>query len=236
MLNFFTPSLPSRLHSSTKSMHIMGKRNLAAASIKLHVSTELLHTFHPQIEHLRKVSAPKNDTIPVDHIDGKSSHFVLYHNSKMVGSVRISSSQDSILKLWYNQQYPYPIGPGIAELTKAVILPTYQCNGLYKLMMLEVLLRLPLLGYSMVNASVRPTLLQRPFLRELGFVEHNKTLLLRDAQANFEAIPICLKYIDAALVKEKYLAHTERLNQKNIIINSDLTSILPIISRKIFHI
>ena len=103
MPKFFTPAGSSHLRGSIKIAYLVGKRNFTtfntptANPIKLHISTAVLHTFHPQIEHLRKASAPKNDLSSVDHVDKKSKHLVLYHDLVIVGSVRISPSQDSIL-------------------------------------------------------------------------------------------------------------------------------------------
>ena len=103
-------------------------------------------------------------------------------------------------------------------------------------MMFEVLLRLPLLGYSMATAGVRPDFSQRSFLRDLGFIEHSKAIAVKDTQTNFEGIPICLKYIDKYLIKEKYLSHIDALNKKNVIVKSDLIHLLSIAPQKSFRI
>ncbi len=94
----------------------------------LTLSTEVLHGFDPRIEDLRNFSAPKNDLSTKDFIDENSVHFVLFHDDRIIGSVRISSSSNSILQYWSDNQFPFYQTNSknkVAELTKAFIAKDY---------------------------------------------------------------------------------------------------------------
>lgn len=189
----------------------------------MNIQARILTAFSKQIEQLRVESAPKGDLDSQDHIDkeGKCSYLILENDLKIIGSIRISSSTSSILKHWSNNKFPFPYATNIAELTKGVVSHEYRLKGLYKLMLLETLLRLPELGYSMATAAIRPSLSHRSFLEMLGFKEYQKTILFGDKNASFEVIPIFLNYINLDLIKEKYISHINSLNHANTVVQSD---------------
>lgn len=194
----------------------------------LTISTEILHDFDSRIEDLRISTAAQNDLSTKDFIDDMSIHFILLHNFKIIGSVRISSSTHSILQHWADNQFPFYQDSNknqMAELTKGYIAKDYQNKGLYKLAMLEILLRLPKYGYTKACSAVRVSFPHRGFLQSLGFVEYEKTILFHDTDACFEVIPICLDKIDYDCIAKNYFSHVKLLKSREICVTSNLLEI-----------
>ena len=132
-----------------------------------------------------------------DEFDPRSLHLVVERQGRPLGTVRITLGDPSVLACWSRKRAPLPHGPGVAELTRGVVAAPVRRIGLYRLAMLETVLRLRRLGASIATAAVEPDFPGRRFLADLGFVDVGGPVRFDDSpRADTLAQPIVLEIDD----------------------------------------
>lgn len=115
-----------------------------------------------------------------DEFDAVSYHLVVAIEGAVVGLVRTTLGPRSVLDAWSEGRSPLPRGAMVAELTRGVVAPSVRRLGIYRLGMLESVLRLRVLGATMATAAVELDFVGRRFLARLGFVEVGAPVLFDD--------------------------------------------------------
>jgi len=116
----------------------------------------------------------------VDEFDALSYHAVVAVAGAPVGLVRTTLGPPSVLQVWSGGRCSLPHGAGVAELTRGVVVPTVRRLGIYRLAMLESILRLRALGATVATGAVAPDFVGRRFLAGLGFVEVGEPITFDD--------------------------------------------------------
>lgn len=119
-------------------------------------------------------------TCAQDEFDQDSHHAVVSLHDRPVGMVRITMSDRSVLARWSHGRVPLPYGPRVAELTRGVVAAGLRRLGIYRLAMLETVLRLPTIGATIATAAVEPEFPGRRFLAELGFRDIGSPVVFDD--------------------------------------------------------
>ena len=115
-----------------------------------------------------------------DHFDERSHHVVAIVNGAMVGMIRMTEAEPSVLQEWSEGMATLPHGPGVLELTRGVVHPGHRGLGLYRLMMLVSMLRGAESKFELVTAAVEPDFFGRKFLAELGFMDKSAPIPFHD--------------------------------------------------------
>lgn len=115
-----------------------------------------------------------------DEFDALSYHLVVAIEGAVVGLVRTTLGPRSVLDAWSEGRSPLPRGATVAELTRGVVSPSVRRLGIYRLGMLESILRLRGLGATMATGAVELNFVGRRFLATLGFVEVGAPVLFDD--------------------------------------------------------
>lgn len=115
-----------------------------------------------------------------DEFDAASYHLVVAIEGAVVGLVRTTLGPRSVLHAWSEGRSPLPRGATVAELTRGVVAPSVRRFGIYRLGMLESVLRLRGLGATVATAAVELDFVGRQFLARLGFGEVGAPVLFDD--------------------------------------------------------
>src|SRR5262245_46602632 len=115
-----------------------------------------------------------------DRFDDRSRHVVARIADRPVGMVRLTVGGPSIMAAWSDGAAPLPSAPQVVELTRAVVASDVRRLGIYRLLMLESMLRLARLGGTVATAGIEPAFPGRRFLATLGFAELGCPVVLRD--------------------------------------------------------
>jgi hypothetical protein len=93
----------------------------------------------------------------------------------------LSRGDDSILREWSARSAPLPAHVRVMELTRGVVHAEYRGIGLYRLLMLETLLRLRSLRADLATAAIELEFFGRRFLfDDLGFCPVGAPVVLHD--------------------------------------------------------
>lgn len=145
------------------------------------LTVRLERSFTPAMEQLRRSgwnACPAGAAR--DEFDDDSVYVVVSTADGLVGMVRVTRADPSVLGMWSNGQAPLPRGRDVAELTRGVVVASMRRLGIYRLAMLETLLRLPALGIRFATAAIEPDLPARRFLTELGFRPEGEPIVFDD--------------------------------------------------------
>ncbi|MGH8625481.1 MAG: GNAT family N-acetyltransferase [Gammaproteobacteria bacterium] len=115
-----------------------------------------------------------------DAFDDASWHLVARVGARPVGMVRLTPGDTSVLQSWSGGVAPLPTGRHVIELTRGVVDHSFRGLGIYRLLMLEAMLRLRGLGSRVATASIEPEFFARGFLHGLGFRNVGMPLIFRD--------------------------------------------------------
>ena len=117
-----------------------------------------------------------------DEFDKVSLHLVirLSVSGRPTSMVRATRCPFSPLLAWSSGRAPLPSDSSVAELTRGVVTPSMRKLGLYRLGMLETVLRLVPLGVLVMTAAIEPEFPGRFFLGELGFRNIGTPMLFDD--------------------------------------------------------
>jgi hypothetical protein len=115
-----------------------------------------------------------------DEFDADSLHLVVRLLEQPVGMVRLTQGPQSPLCVWSGGRAPLPSDPSVAELTRGVVAPAMRRLGIYRLMMLETVLRLGIRGVLVATGAIEPDFPARFFLAELGFLNVSTPILFDD--------------------------------------------------------
>jgi len=146
------------------------------------LTARLERCFSEEMEALRRDGwDPRPAGCASDEFDDRSHHLVVRLDGRPVGMIRITMAEPSVLAVWSRGRAPLPRGHDVAELTRGVVLPPVRRFGIYRLAMLETVLRLRGLGARVATAAVEPAFPGRPFLADLGFADVGQPVLFDDA-------------------------------------------------------
>ena len=115
-----------------------------------------------------------------DEFDDESTHLVVKQAGRLVSMVRITMAKRSVLGTWSRHCAPLPHGRDIAELSRSVVVASMRRLGIYRLVMLETVLRLRAMGARLATAAIEPDFPGRSFLAELGFVAVGQPVFFDD--------------------------------------------------------
>jgi len=192
--------------------HVDGLENVTVMTTALVVRLE--QEFSIDMEELRRVGwASASAELPRDEFDQDSFYLVVRQSRRPCAMVRITVGPKSPLLAWSGGCAPLPSNPTVAELTRAVVAPPVRRLGLYRLAMLETMLRLETLEVSVATAAIELEFPGRSFLRQLGFFDVGTPLLVDDRPRQgtlVQCIRLNLgpeKYAQWLALREYQLAH-----------------------------
>jgi len=146
------------------------------------VTLRLEHTFSDAMDRLRAMGwDPPVPGSSRDRFDVVSRHVVARRDGEPVGMVRITPGGRSVLATWAGRPLPLASAPQLVELTRGVVARDLRRLGIYRLLMLETMLRIARLGGTVALAAIEPDFPGRPFLASIGFAHIGSPLVLRDA-------------------------------------------------------
>jgi hypothetical protein len=138
---------------------------------KTTLTVRLEHEFTDEMAALRRSGWSEGVAGAVgDAYDRDSHHLAVRVEGRAIALVRITPGPGSALSDWSHGRAPLPQGPAVAELTRGVVAPAWRRVGLYRLAMLESMLRLRALGVTTATAAVEPDFCGRHFLARVGFL------------------------------------------------------------------
>lgn len=126
-------------------------------------------TLTPEMASLRSTSWDTGGSTSTDEFDPESRHLVIRREGKPVAMVRLTIGARSVLQHWSRGACQLPHGPTVAELTRSVVASDVRRRGLYRLTMIETVLRLSGLGVTQATAAIAHEFPAKSFLIELGF-------------------------------------------------------------------
>ncbi len=115
-----------------------------------------------------------------DRFDAGSLHLTVAHDGRPVGMIRVTSGSPSVLHEWSSGKATLPQGDDVTELTRGVVARPFRRLGVYRLAMLDAILRMRPLGARVVTGAVDPHFPGRSFLAEVGFVDVGTPVLFDD--------------------------------------------------------
>jgi hypothetical protein len=168
-----------------------------------------------------------------DEFDARSHHVVVSRPGLPLGMVRITMADPSVLAQWSSDKVALPRGPGVAELTRGVVAPSVRRLGIYRLAMLETVLRLRTVGAWLATAAVEPEFPGRAFLAELGFVDVGRPVVFDDAPRSrtlAQAIMIVVDAHQEATWETMWRRQVDGLLSAGYEVDSDLWPAAPLTS------
>ncbi|HMH48787.1 MAG TPA: hypothetical protein VK548_01040 [Candidatus Acidoferrum sp.] len=166
------------------------------------LTVRLVSEFSVAMETLRAGWVARAGAAAGDEFDERSRHVIVHRHALPAGMVRITMGEPSILATWSRNAAPLPRGAEVAELTRGVVAPPARRLGIYRLAMLETVLRLRTLGASIATAAVEPDFPGLRFLGDLGFVAVGRPVLFDDAPRS--------RTVAQAIVLEVEARHEDR--------------------------
>ena len=164
-----------------------------------------------------------------DEFDQDSLHLTMWLSGRPVGMIRATRGPLSPLLTWSSGRAPLPSDPSVAELTRGVVDPAMRRLGLYRVAMLETVLRLAAIEILVVTAAIKPEFPGRFFLAELGFLNLG-TPILFDDRPHQGTYAQCIRLDVTPDKQRKWFAlwqcQTTQLLQHGYLIDSDLPMVL----------
>lgn len=163
----------------------------------------------------------------IDEFDAVSYHLLVAIAAAPVGLVRTTLGPRSVLHAWSGGRSPLPRGETVAELTRGVVAPTVRRLGIYRLAMLESLLRLRALGATVATAAVEPDFVGRRFLAGLGFLEIERPIPMDDRPRRGTIVQCLMLPLDAWREASWSAARQtliQRITESGYHVDSDLAS------------
>jgi len=162
------------------------------------LTVRLERRFTPAMEAVRRGGWATGPTASAcDEFDEVSAYLTVSQAATPVAMVRITIGGRSVLATWSRGRAPLSHGPDIAELTRAVVVEPLRRLGLYRLAMLESVLRLRALGARMATAAIEPEFPGRRFLADLGFAPVGVPVLFDDHPRSHTLAQSILLMLDA---------------------------------------
>ncbi len=100
------------------------------------IQLSFIPAFHADINSTRQTNLQNFTTR--DEFDNSSHQLVAYNNNKLIGKVRMTCKQPSLLSKWLTKQETFPCKTQIANLTRGMIDKKWQRKSLYSLLMIEL--------------------------------------------------------------------------------------------------
>jgi hypothetical protein len=160
-----------------------------------------------------------------DEHDAVSYHLAIRADGCAAALVRITLASPSVLAAWSGGRAPVPAGRSVAELTRGVVAPEWRRLGLYRLAMLETMLRLRSLGATTATAAIEPEFPGRGFLARLGFRDRGAPVVFDDhPRCGTLAQSVCLEVTEAGEEGWRELRAREiaALTREGYLVDSDL--------------
>jgi len=190
------------------------------------LTIRLEHEFAADMEALRRAGwSEPLDASTRDEFDQDSLHLTIWLSGRPISMIRATQGPLSPLLAWSRGRAPLPSDPSVAELTRGVVAPAMRHLGLYRLAMLETMLRLPALGVLIVTAAIKPAFPARFFLAELGFLNIG-TPIVFDDRPRWGTHAQCIRLDMTPDKQRQWLAlwqcHTTQLLEYGYLIDSDI--------------
>jgi len=125
-----------------------------------------------------------------DAFDVRSHFLTATIGDVVVGSIRLTFGEASVLATWSGGRCPLPTGPRIVELTRGVVARPYRQSHIYKLLMIESMIVAQTRACRAACAAVKPDFVALPFLVRLGFETVCKPVLFHDTPRETIAQPV----------------------------------------------
>jgi hypothetical protein len=190
------------------------------------LTVRLERTFTEEMATLRlRGWAERVTDAAAERYDRDSHHLSVRVDGRAVALVRITLGPVSALADWSNGRAPLPRGTDVAELCRGVVVPAWRRVGLFRLSMLESLLRLRGLGAATAIAAIEHDFCGRHFLARLGFERIGVPVVIDDHPRR-GSLAQCLQLTVTAALEERW--HDLRCQQlvglaeQGYLVDSDL--------------
>lgn len=150
----------------------------------------------PDMERLRRVGFPPRLGVQftVDEFDDRSSHVGHWVGGVLVGLIRLTPGPDAMFERWTVGEAVIPTGAAVVDLTRVVVAPEFRRMGLFKLIMLDALLRAAADGYTTVVGATKPGREILPAMYQMGFGPSGPVVLFHDPTSGpFEIQPCVVR-------------------------------------------
>lgn len=125
-----------------------------------------------------------------DFFDARSYHCVASEGKLCIGSIRITRGTPSVFATWTNGQFPSCITDSQAELTRGFVVPSSRGLGLYRVLMLAILISLERDEITTALGAVEPAFHHLGFLQQIGFELQGKPIVFLDTPRETVGQPI----------------------------------------------
>jgi hypothetical protein len=163
----------------------------------------------PRMEQLRREGFPPQSSVQFtfDEFDGRSSHVCHWSGEMLIGMIRLTPGPDSMFERWTARKAVIPVGADVVDLNRVVVATQYRRMGVFKLIMLDSLLRAATGGFNAVVGATKPRREILPSMYQMGFESTGPVVLLRDPTSGpFEIQPCAVFEVGSrvALWREMY--------------------------------
>lgn len=143
------------------------------------IKIEAVKTFTPEMERLRRMDYDKNtsDKIWTDEFDARSIHILATCKNELIGIIRLTINQPSVLQTWANGKAPIQNGQDIADLTRAIVAKRWRNRNIFKLLMTEAIIKAKILGLTKVFSAIKTCAAHQKTFYDLGFENIGETVV-----------------------------------------------------------
>ncbi|MES2388197.1 MAG: hypothetical protein V4543_09355 [Bacteroidota bacterium] len=130
---------------------------------------EVLHTYAPELQALRKTCFPNADDSGEDPFNSNALFLVFRHGGQLIASARLNTNPEGAFITQTKHKGAFRNLPDATDICRVMIHPDFRADNTFSDFITACLLYAKSLGYSYVNGAVnhgRPTLQK---LLDLGF-------------------------------------------------------------------
>lgn len=140
-----------------------------------------------------------------DFFDARSYHCVAFEGKLCVGAIRITRGTPSVFATWTNGEFPSCVTDSQADLTRGFVVPSSRGLGLYRVLMLAILISLERDALTTALGAVEPAFHHLAFLQQIGFELQGKPIVFLDAPRETVGQPITCS------LQSGYRSHIQQL-------------------------
>lgn len=140
------------------------------------------HRFTAEMEQLRREGNPPQPPRldAADEFEGRSLHLCYRVNGALAAMTRMTAGPKSMFETWTAGAAEIPIGPTILDLNRVVVAVRFRGLGLFRLVMIDSLLRSVEKGFVSVVGATKPGREIVPAMLEMGFEAAGPEVMLTD--------------------------------------------------------
>jgi hypothetical protein len=140
------------------------------------------HRFTAEMEALRREGnppqPPRSDA--ADEFEGRSVHVCYRVDSTLAAMTRLTAGPKAMFEMWTAGAAEIPTGPDVVDLNRVVVAVRFRGLGLFRLVMVDSLLRSVQRGFVSVVGATKPGREIVPAMLEMGFQAAGPEVMVTD--------------------------------------------------------